>query len=167
MKPKTVRAVYPGTFDPMTLGHYEVVRRAAGLFSEVIVAVAANEKKRPLLPLEERVRLAQEVCASLDNVRVVGFTGLLKNVVEKENVQAIVRGARAVSDFDFEFQLAGMNRRLMPNVETIFLTPGEHYQFVSGTFIREIAAMNLEDVRPFVPEPVYESLKLTFKSKEM
>ncbi len=154
-----IRAVYPGTFDPMTCGHLDVVRRAARLFDEVTVAIALNPKKRPLLELDERVRLAQMATSDLPNVKVVGFDGLLKTFVLEHGMNVIIRGARAVSDFDYEFQMAGMNRQLMPDVETVFLMPSDRYQFVTGTFIREIALLSFEDVKPFVPEAVFEALR--------
>ncbi len=155
-------AVYPGTFDPMTKGHEDLVRRAAHIFDQVVVAVASNSKKHPLLDLETRLRLAQEVCRDYPNVTVEAFDGLLKDFVRTHNGQVIVRGARAVSDFEYEFQMAGMNRQLMPDVETVFLTPSDQYQFVSGTFVREIAQMSPEDAKRFVSPVVMEALLASF-----
>lgn len=152
-------AVYPGTFDPMTHGHADIVRRASRIFSRVIVGVAASRGKRPLLTLEERVRLARAICADLPNVTVEPFSGLLKDFVVVHGASVIVRGARAVSDFEFEFQMAGMNRQLMPDVETIFLTPSDQYQFVSGTFVREIARFSIEDAAKFVSPCVLDALR--------
>lgn len=135
------RAVYPGTFDPITNGHEDVVHRAARLFDEVIVAVAQNQAKRPFFSLSERVQLAKEVLAPYSNVRVMGFSGLLSDFVRENNASVILRGLRAVSDFEYEFQLAGMNRSLAPGVETLFLTPSDRYLFLSATIVREIAVL--------------------------
>lgn len=157
-----VTAVYPGTFDPLTLGHLDLVRRASGIFETVIVAVARSERKSPLFSLEERVALAREQINDLPNVRVASFDGLLCDFVRSVDARVIVRGARAVSDFDYEFQMAGMNRRLMPTVETVFLTPAAEYQFVSGTFVREVALMG-GDVTSFVSPVVAEALRIKRK----
>ena len=153
-------AIYPGTFDPITNGHVDIVRRAAGIFPTVLVdvAVAASEKKRPLLSLEERLELARIVVKPFPNVEVKSFSGLLKDLVRAEGAKVIVRGARAVSDFEAEFQMAGMNRQLMPDVETVFLTPSDSYQFVSGTFVREIALLGGEEASRFVAPEVYVAL---------
>lgn len=153
------RAVYPGTFDPMTLGHVDIVRRAAKIFSTVVVAVAQSSGKHPLLTLEERLEAAKRACAGVPNVEVCAFQGLLKHFVETHNISAIVRGARAVSDFEYEFQMAGMNRRLMPDVETVFLMPSDDYQFVSGTFVREIAVLGGQDAAQFVSPEVWPILQ--------
>lgn len=134
-------AIYPGTFDPMTRGHEDLVRRAAGLFDSVIVAVAESRSKRPLFSLEERVAMASEVLSTYRNVQVFGFNSLLMDFVHERNAKVIIRGLRAVSDFEYEFQMAGMNRNMFPEVETVFLTPGEEYMFVSATMVREIALM--------------------------
>ncbi|WP_028357707.1 pantetheine-phosphate adenylyltransferase [Brackiella oedipodis] len=142
-------AVYPGTFDPLTRGHEDLVRRASTLFDQVIVAVAASAGKNPCFTLEERLTIAHEVLDHYDNVTIKGFSGLLRDFVCQENAQVIIRGLRAVSDFEYEFQMAGMNRYLLPNVETIFLTPADQYQFISGTFVREIGLMG-GDVSNFV-----------------
>ena len=143
------RAVYPGTFDPMTRGHEDLVRRASELFDEVVVAVAESRGKRPFFSLEERVAMAQEVLAPYPNVSVQGFSGLLMAFVKQLDSRIIVRGLRAVSDFEYEFQMAGMNRILYPDVETLFLTPAEQYQFISATMVREIATLG-GDVSHFV-----------------
>ena len=158
-------AVYPGTFDPMTNGHLDLVLRASKIFGRVIVAVAESRKKQPLLSLETRVRLAQTVCAPFANVEVKSFGGLLKTFVEDHGAQVIVRGARAVSDFEYEFQMAGMNRQLMPDVETIFLTPSDQFQFVSGTFVREIVQLSPADASRFVAPEVLEALKQAVDSQ--
>lgn len=153
-----VIAVYPGTFDPMTLGHQDLVRRAARLFDRLIVAVAAGHHKRTMFTLDERLGLARELCQPYSNVEVVDFRGLLRDFVVQRGGKVVVRGLRAVSDFEYEFQMAGMNRQLMPDVETLFLTPSDQYQFVSGTFVREIASLG-GDVSKFVAPSVLERLK--------
>lgn len=159
------KAVYPGTFDPMTLGHVDIVRRAAKLFSTVVVAVAQSSGKHPLLTLEERLKAAELACAGLPNVTVCTFEGLLKHFVETHRIDAIVRGARAVSDFEYEFQMAGMNRRLMSEVETVFLMPSDDYQFVSGTFVREIALLGGDEAAQFVSPEVWTILKRAAERK--
>jgi pantetheine-phosphate adenylyltransferase len=146
-------AVYPGTFDPITLGHEDIVRRAADLFDEVIVAVAGSTNKRTMFSLEERVSLAQGVFKKIGNVKVMGFSGLLMQFVQDQGAQIVVRGLRAASDFEYEFQLAGMNRKLYPKLETIFLTPAEQYMFVSSTLVREVATLG-GDVHQFVSPTV-------------
>ena len=146
-------AVYPGTFDPITLGHEDIVHRAADLFDEVIVAVAGSTNKRTLFSLEERVSLAQSVFKKADNVKVVGFSSLLMQFVQEQGAQMVVRGLRAASDFEYEFQLAGMNRKLFPKLETLFLTPSEQYMFVSSTLVREVATLD-GDVHQFVSPTV-------------
>jgi pantetheine-phosphate adenylyltransferase len=143
-----ITVVYPGTFDPITRGHEDVVRRAAGLFGEVIVAVAES-RAHTLFSLEERVDMAREVFADFANVRVEGFHGLLMNFVQAHDARVVLRGLRAVSDFEYEFQLAGMNRNLYPEVETLFLTPAEQYTFISATMVREVARFG-GDVGKFV-----------------
>ena len=142
-------AVYPGTFDPFTRGHEDLVRRASSIFGEVIVGVADSRSKKPFFNLEERIAIAKEVLNHYSNVKIVGFTGLLKDFAREHQARVIVRGLRAVSDFEYEFQMAGMNRYLLPDVETLFLTPSDQYQFISGTFVREIALMG-GDVSKFV-----------------
>lgn len=151
-------AVYPGTFDPMTNGHVDLVRRASSIFDHVVVGVAESRKKRPMLSLETRVALARGICREFENVTVQPFDGLLKDFVAACGAGVIIRGARAVSDFEYEFQMAGMNRQLMPDVETIFLTPSDQYQFVSGTFVREIAQLSPKDAARFVTPEVLEAL---------
>ncbi|MEN9758897.1 MAG: pantetheine-phosphate adenylyltransferase [Pseudomonadota bacterium] len=144
-----LRAVYPGTFDPMTRGHEDLVRRASKLFDHVVVGVADSRSKRPFFSMDERVEIAREVLGHYPNVEVSGFTGLLKDFVRQHEAKIIIRGLRAVSDFEYEFQMAGMNRYLLPDVETIFLTPSDQYQFISGTIVREIAQLG-GDVSKFV-----------------
>ena len=152
------KAVYPGTFDPITLGHEDLVRRAARLFDHVILAVADSRAKQPFFTLDERVEMAREVLKDLGNVEVTGFSGLLMKFVQEKGARVVVRGLRAVSDFEHEFQLAGMNRGMYPDVETIFLTPGEQYMFVSATIVREISVLG-GDTTKFVPPLVAERLK--------
>ena len=151
-------AIYPGTFDPVTNGHADLIRRAERLFDRVIVAVAANPKKQPLFALKERVDLARAVLAEYERVTVVGFDNLLVDFVRAQGAQVILRGLRAVSDFEFEFQLAGMNRRLAPEVETVFLTPSEQETFISASLIKEIALLG-GDVSAFVDARVVAALK--------
>ena len=158
MKTRFNRTVYPGTFDPMTRGHEDLVRRASNLFEEVIVAVADSRGKSPYFSLEERVDIAREVLAPFENVRVEGFTGLLMDFIRRHDAKVILRGLRAVSDFEYEFQMAGMNRKLYPDVETMFLTPGEQYMFISATMVREIATLG-GDVSLFVNPVVLKRLK--------
>ena len=152
-----VTAVYPGTFDPMTLGHEDVVRRATQLFDRVIVAVAAGHHKKALFSLDERIAMVREAVKIYPQVTVESFSGLLRDFVVARGGKAMVRGLRAVTDFDYEFQLAGMNRSLMPDVETVFLTPSDKYQFISSTFVREIASLGGE-VNKFVSPVVLERL---------
>ncbi|GGO77784.1 phosphopantetheine adenylyltransferase [Marinobacterium nitratireducens] len=151
-------AVYPGTFDPITNGHTDLVQRAARIFDRVVVAVAASPKKAPMLPLEQRVGLAKTVLAHLPNVEVIGFDCLLANLVKQQNANIILRGLRAVSDFEYEFQLANMNRKLAPQAESMFLTPAEHLSFISSTLIREIASLD-GDVSKFVHPAVEQALR--------
>lgn len=153
-----VIAVYPGTFDPMTLGHEDVVRRATQLFDRVIVAVAAGHHKKSMFTLAERIEMAREVAQSYPQVEVESFSGLLRDFVVARGGKAMVRGLRAVTDFDYEFQLAGMNRSLMPDVETVFLTPSDKYQFISSTFVREIAVLG-GDISAFVHPITAERMK--------
>ncbi|HLS41644.1 MAG TPA: pantetheine-phosphate adenylyltransferase [Paenalcaligenes sp.] len=142
-------AVYPGTFDPLTRGHEDLVRRAANLFDRVVVGVAHSHAKKPFFTVEERVEIAKEVLGHYPNVEVHSFGGLLKDFAREQNARVIVRGLRAVSDFEYEFQMAGMNRHLLPEVETLFMTPSDQYQFISGTIVREIAILG-GDVSKFV-----------------
>jgi pantetheine-phosphate adenylyltransferase len=151
-------AVYPGTFDPLTSGHEDIVRRAAKLFSTVIVAVAANTSKKSFFNLDERVAIAAEVLSDCPNVKVVGFSGLLMKFVQEQGASVVVRGLRAVSDFEYEFQLAGMNRKLFPEVETLFLTPAEQYMFISASLVREIALLG-GDVSQFVSPAIEARLR--------
>ena len=151
-------AIYPGTFDPITLGHEDLARRAARLFDQVVLAVADSRTKRPFFSLDERVEMARHVLHDLPNVEVVGFSGLLMRFVQDRGARVVVRGLRAVSDFEYEFQLAGMNRGLYPDVETVFLTPGEQFMFISATIVREISVLG-GDTSKFVPPFVGERLK--------
>lgn len=159
-----VIAVYPGTFDPMTLGHEDVVRRATQLFDRVIVAVAAGHHKKAMFSLEERIEMAREVARPYPKVDVESFSGLLRDFVVARGGKAMVRGLRAVTDFDYEFQLAGMNRSLYPDFETIFLTPSEQHMFISATLVREIATLG-GDVSKFVHP--YVCAKLAEKVKSL
>lgn len=156
-------AVYPGTFDPITLGHEDLVRRGAYLFDELIVAVAGSTSKNTLFSLDERVQLAKEVFADFDNVKVMGFDGLLMKFVQQQHAQIVLRGLRAASDFEYEFQLAGMNRKLYPKLETMFLTPSEKYMFVSSSLVREVANLG-GDVHQFVSATVESAIKSKLKS---
>lgn len=156
-----ITALYPGTFDPVTHGHTVLVSRACELFDEVVVAVAANAGKQPLFSVEERVRLAQEVLAGLPRVRVVGFDTLLVDCVREQGARVILRGLRAVSDFEYEFQMAGMNRLLAPDLETVFMTPGEHETYISASLVKEIASLG-GDVAQFVAPPVQAALSKKF-----
>ena len=142
-------AVYPGTFDPLTRGHEDLVRRGAKIFDKLVVGLADSPNKKPFFTMDERVRIAREVLSHYPNVEVKGFKGLLKDFVRENNANVIIRGLRAVSDFEYEFQMAGMNRYLLPDVETMFLTPSDQYQFISGTIVREIASLG-GDVSKFV-----------------
>jgi pantetheine-phosphate adenylyltransferase len=151
-------AVYPGTFDPITNGHTDLVRRAASLFDKVVVAIAANAGKAPLLPLEQRVDLARRVLTDLPNVEVTGYAELTIEFARKHKMSVIIRGLRAVSDFEFEFQLANMNRHLARDIETVFLTPQEQFTFVSSSLVREIAILG-GDVHEFVHPIVEKELK--------
>ncbi|MFG6449020.1 pantetheine-phosphate adenylyltransferase [Roseateles sp. BYS180W] len=150
-------AVYPGTFDPITLGHEDLVRRASQLFSRLVIGVAAGHHKRTMFTLEERLAMAREVAQAYPGVEVMAFDGLLRDFAVEQGAKVVVRGLRAVSDFEYEFQLAGMNRQLMPDVETVFLTPSDQYQFVSSTFVREIATLGGE-VHKFVSPAVLQRL---------
>ncbi len=153
--------IYPGTFDPITNGHIDLVERARRLFDEVVIAVAYSSKKNPLFSLEERVRLAEQSTAHLDNIRVVGFDTLLADFVRQQNATVLLRGLRAVSDFEYEFQLADMNRYLAPEVESVFLTPSNHLSYISSSLIREIASLD-GDVSEFVTPVVQDALKAKF-----
>jgi pantetheine-phosphate adenylyltransferase len=152
-----ILVVYPGTFDPITLGHEDIVRRASLLFSRVVVAVAAGHHKKTLFGLEERMAMVREAVQACPSVSVESYNGLMRDFVVARGARAMVRGLRAVTDFDYEFQLAGMNRSLMPDVETLFLTPGDKYQYISSTYVREIAALGGE-VDKFVSPGVQRRL---------
>lgn len=154
--------VYPGTFDPITNGHIDLVERACRLFDKVLVAVAASTRKNPLFTLEERVNLAKTTLSHLPNVDVCGFDILLVEFVRQQKAQAVLRGLRAVSDFEYEFQLANMNRALAPTMESIFLTPAEHLSYISSSIVREIGYLG-GDVSKFVAKPVEEALKKRFQ----
>ncbi|NDE00427.1 MAG: pantetheine-phosphate adenylyltransferase [Gammaproteobacteria bacterium] len=151
-------ALYPGTFDPITNGHHDLVRRAAGIFDRVVVAIAANPNKAPLFPLARRVELASEVLKDLPNVEVMGYSGLTVEFARAHDLNVILRGLRAVSDFEFEFQLANMSRHLAPEIETIFMTPQEHFTFISSTLVREVAILG-GNVTEFVHPTVAEALR--------
>ena len=144
-----ITAIYPGTFDPLTRGHEDLVRRASTLFDKVVVGIAVSRNKKPFFGIDERVTIAREVLGHYPNVEVKSFSGLLKDFVREQEGRVIVRGLRAVSDFEYEFQMAGMNRHLLPDVETLFMTPSDQYQFISGTIVREIAQLG-GDVSKFV-----------------
>jgi pantetheine-phosphate adenylyltransferase len=152
------KAVYPGTFDPITRGHEDLVLRAASLFDHVVLAIADSPSKRPFFSLEERVQMATDALAGHPNIEIVGFSGLLMDFLRTQGARIILRGLRAVSDFEYEFQMAGMNRKLYPDVETIFLTPGEQYMFISATMVREIAALG-GDVSHFVNPVILSRLR--------
>src|SRR5688572_5876699 len=153
-----IKAIYPGTFDPLTRGHEDLVRRAATLFDKVVLAIADSTAKRPFFTLDERIAMAREVLGGVKNVEVLGFSGLLIDFVRKHNARVVLRGLRAVSDFEYEFQLAGMNRNLYPEMETIFLTPSEQHMFISATLVREIASLG-GDVSKFVHPHIEKKLK--------
>jgi pantetheine-phosphate adenylyltransferase len=153
-----IKAVYPGTFDPLTRGHEDLVRRAGTLFDGLVLAIAESTAKRTFFTLEERVAMAKEVLSDVKNLEIVGFSGLLTDFVRKHNARAVLRGLRAVSDFEYEFQLAGMNRNLYPEMETVFLTPSEQHMFISATLVREIAILG-GDVSKFVHPQVAKRLK--------
>lgn len=156
-----MRAMYPGTFDPVTNGHHDLVRRAAGIFEIVVVAIAANPRKEPLFSVEERVELAREVLKDVDNVEVTGYEGLTVDFARDHNLPVMLRGLRAVSDFEFEFQLATMSRAIAPQVETVFLTPAEQFTYISSTLVKEVASFG-GDVSKFVHPSVERALKERF-----
>ncbi|PKG63914.1 MULTISPECIES: pantetheine-phosphate adenylyltransferase [Pseudoalteromonas] len=153
-----VIAIYPGTFDPLTNGHTDLIQRAAKMFDTVLVAVANNPSKKPCFNLEERVELANSILSYIDNVKVIGFSGLLADLAREHNANVLIRGIRAVSDFDYEFQLANMNRRLNPDLESVFLTPAERNSFISSTLVKEVARHN-GDVSEFVDPVIVKALK--------
>ena len=158
-----IKAVYPGTFDPLTRGHEDLVRRASKLFDHLVLGIADSRAKRTFFSLEERIDIAREVLSDVKNLSVVGFTGLLTDFVRQQNARVVLRGLRAVSDFEYEFQLAGMNRVLYPEFETVFLTPGEQHMFISATLVREIATLG-GDVSKFVHPVVRAKLAAKVKS---
>jgi len=160
------KVVYPGTFDPMTRGHEDIVRRAAMLFDQVIVGVAQSAGKSPIFTMEERVEMAREILAPFPNVTVIGFDGLLMNFLRAQDARLILRGLRAVSDFEYEFQMAGMNRKLYPDVETVFLTPADEYMFISATMVREIARLG-GDVGKFVQPVVIDRLRRKLNPEQL
>ncbi len=153
--------IYPGTFDPITNGHVDLTERAARLFDRVVLGIAHSAKKTPLFSLEQRVALCSESLAHLDNVEVVGFSNLTTEFAKSQGSRCVLRGLRAVADFEYEFQLANMNRAMYPEFESIFLTPAEHLSYISSSLVREIASMN-GDITPFVPEPVAAALRERF-----
>lgn len=158
------KAVYPGTFDPITRGHEDLVRRATRVFDEVIVAIAVSSSKKPFFTLEERVAMAKQVLSDCGNVKVMSFSGLLMDFLRQQNARIILRGLRAASDFEYEFQMAGMNRGMYPDVETLFMTPSEQYMFISATIVREIATLggNVDAfVHPLVTQKLREKLNPT------
>ena len=158
---RTQTVVYPGTFDPITNGHIDLVERAARLFDQVVVAIAESQKKQPLFDLEERVALSQQSLHHLDNVKVAGFSGLLTDFVSDQGSNCVLRGLRAVADFEYEFQLANMNRAIKPDFESVFLTPAEDLAYISSSLVREIASMG-GNISPFVAEPVAMALQRKF-----
>lgn len=157
-------AVYPGTFDPITNGHHDLIKRGSALFDELIVGIADSKRKGPLFTLDERIELSKEILKEYDNVRVVGFDVLLADFATKMRAKVILRGLRAVSDFEYEFQLASMNRHLIPNIETMFLTPAEQFSFISSSLIKEIAMLN-GDVSEFADPIVQQALKDKFSKR--
>ena len=158
-----IKAVYPGTFDPLTRGHEDLVRRASTLFDALIVGIADSKAKRPFFSVDDRIAMAREVLGDVKNVQVLGFSGLLTDFVRAQKARVVLRGLRAVSDFEYEFQLAGMNRNLYPEMETIFLTPSEQHMFISATLVREIAILG-GDISKFVHPVVAKRLKQKTKS---
>ena len=158
-----IKAVYPGTFDPLTRGHEDLVRRASRLFDNLVLGIADSSAKRTFFNLQERIDIAKEVLSDVKNLSVVGFKGLLTEFVRQQDARVVLRGLRAVSDFEYEFQLAGMNRDLYPDMETIFLTPGEQHMFISATLVREIATLG-GDVSKFVHPLVRDKLQEKVKA---
>lgn len=154
----STKAIYPGTFDPITLGHLDIVTRAAQMFDHLVVAIAASPSKKPMFDLDERVELAQQVIAHLPNVEVVGFSDLMANFAREQQANVLVRGLRAVSDFEYEMQLAHMNRHLLPTLESVFLMPSEGFSFVSSSLVKEVARHG-GDVTAFLPAPVHQALQ--------
>lgn len=155
----SIKAIYPGTFDPVTNGHSDLIVRASLLFNEVIIGVASNPSKKPRFTLEQRVEMLKQITKDLDNVTVIGFSGLLIDFSKHHQAKVLIRGLRAVSDFEYEFQLANMNRRLAPELESVFLTPSEGNSFISSTLVKEVAA-HKGDVSQFVHPIVQKALKI-------
>lgn len=153
----STKAIYPGTFDPMTNGHLDIVTRAALMFDHIVLAIAASPSKKPMFSLQERVSLAQQVTAHLDNVEVIGFSDLMANFAKAQQANVLVRGLRAISDFEYELQLAHMNRHLLPTLESVFLMPSEEFSFISSSLMKEVAR-HQGDVKAFLPAPVYQAL---------
>jgi pantetheine-phosphate adenylyltransferase len=153
----STRAIYPGTFDPITLGHLDIVTRAAQMFDKMVLAIAASPSKKPMFSLEERIELARQAVAHLPNVEVVGFSDLMANFARAQQANVLVRGLRAVSDFEYEMQLAHMNRHLLPTLESVFLMPSEGFSFVSSSLVKEVARHG-GDVSAFLPAPVHQAL---------
>lgn len=160
----SITAIYPGTFDPITNGHFDLIERAARFYDRLVIAVADNQNKQSLFTLAQRVELAKEVTKNLSNVEVIGFSGLLVDFVKEINGHVLLRGLRAVSDFEYEFQLASMNRKLAPEIETMFMTPAEQYSFISSSLVREISRLG-GDVSDFVNPVVSKSLQNVHKLK--
>lgn len=160
---KSHSIIYPGTFDPVTNGHVDLTERASRLFDRVIIAIAFSEKKTPMFSLEERIELCAQSFAHLDNVEIVGFNNLLVDFAKSQGSHCVLRGLRTSADFEYEFQLANMNRAMYPEFESVFLTPPEHLSYISSSLVREIAAMG-GDITPFVPKPVATALGLKFSS---
>lgn len=152
------RAVYPGTFDPMTMGHVDLVKRASKLFDSVIIAIASSDSKKPMFSLEERIEIGNKIFADDPKVEVVGFSGLLVNFAKENDANILIRGLRVVADFEYEFQLANMNRAMSPDIESVFLTPKEEYSYISSSLVKEIATMG-GDVDRFVDPVTLEALK--------
>lgn len=158
---KTHTVIYPGTFDPITNGHVDLTERAARMFDRVVVAIAYSEKKTPMFDLEQRIALCEQSLSHLDNIEVVGFSNLLIDFAKSQGSSCVLRGLRAVADFEYEFQLANMNRAMYPEFESVFLTPSEHLSYISSSLVREIAAMG-GDIAQFVPAPVADALGSKF-----
>ena len=154
----TQRAIYPGTFDPMTKGHVDLIERACKLFDEIVIAIAASEAKNPLFTLDERIQIAEKIFESNDKVKVVGFSGLLVDLAKDNEAKILIRGLRVVADFEYEFQLANMNRAMMPELESVFLTPKEQYSYISSSLVKEICKMG-GDVSEFVDPISLSELK--------
>ena len=157
------RAVYPGTFDPMTMGHVDLVKRASKLFDSVIIAIASSDSKKPMFSLEERIEIGNKIFADDPKVEVIGFSGLLVNFAKDNNANILIRGLRVVADFEYEFQLANMNRAMSPDIESVFLTPKEEYSYISSSLVKEIATMG-GDVTRFVDPVTLDALNQKIKN---